>query len=83
MRSDEGWTTPSELAEYAYCPRALHYRRTLGPSPPSRPAVAGERYHVRVLGAELRRASHGAAYWAIVAAGALLVVGGLIAFRGG
>jgi len=80
VRSEERWTTPSELAEYAYCPRAHYYRQTYGSAPPSRRSVAGERYHARTLGGELRRSAHGSAYWALVGIGALLVLGALAVF---
>ncbi len=44
-----------------HCPRAHHYRQTYGSAAPSRSAVAGERYHSRTLGGELRRSAHGSA----------------------
>ena len=78
MSPGTGWTTPSELAEYVYCPRAHYYRRTYGSSPPNPDSVAGERYHARALGGEFARAGHGTIYWAVVAAGALLAFGGTI-----
>ena len=75
------WVSASELAEYAYCPRAHYYARhppAVGPPRASgRRARAGERFHARTLGAERRHAEHGAAYWAALALGILLVVGAL------
>lgn len=49
------WATATDLAEYAYCPRALYYRRQ-DPSAPELPSAAdGRRYHERSLAAERRR----------------------------
>jgi hypothetical protein len=45
--------------------------------------VAGERYHTRTLGGELRRSTHGSAYWVLVGVGALLVLGALAVFLWG
>jgi CRISPR/Cas system-associated exonuclease Cas4 (RecB family) len=71
----------TDLAEYAYCPRAWYYREhppARGPTRASqRRAVAGERYHARELGAERRREEHGGAYWAVLLAGILLALGGV------
>jgi CRISPR/Cas system-associated exonuclease Cas4 (RecB family) len=78
--SDPRWITPSELAEFAYCPRAHYYRLRYGPEPASADSERGERYHRQVLGAELRRATRGANYWMLVAVGSLLTVGGVVAF---
>jgi CRISPR/Cas system-associated exonuclease Cas4 (RecB family) len=81
MSSGGPWVTATDLAEYAYCPRSHWYYE----HPPvgdrttdaRKRADAGTRYHHRILDAERRRAEHGAAYWAALALGALLVVGGL------
>ena len=80
MERDESWTTPSDLADYAYCPRSHWYRHH---PPERRPSVAsqesalhGVRYHGRVLTGERHRAERGAAYWAVLLVGAVLVVGG-------
>jgi len=82
MEADGGWTSPSELADYAYCPRSYWYRR----HPPAEGASAssndrrraGERYHTAVLGAERRRAERGAAYWTGALLGLGLIVVGLV-----
>jgi CRISPR/Cas system-associated exonuclease Cas4 (RecB family) len=77
VSSPPGWASASDLAEYAYCPRALYYR-TRSPDAPETPdAEGGRRYHERVLRAERRRAEHPAAYWAGVLVGILLVVVGV------
>jgi hypothetical protein len=66
------WTTPSDLAEYAFCPRAHFYRRH-GEAPPSAEAVAGESYHRRRLSSERWRDEHRSVPWVAVAAGVLLL----------
>jgi CRISPR/Cas system-associated exonuclease Cas4 (RecB family) len=71
------WVSPSDLAEYAFCPRALHYRRTRL-SPPSRSADAGEAFHRRRLSAVRWREEHPGLPWLAVAAGVLLVVGAAV-----
>lgn len=67
------WASASELAEYAYCPRALYYRRRDPDAPEPGAAVAGRRYHARVLGAERRRDERAGLYWAGLALGLLIV----------
>jgi CRISPR/Cas system-associated exonuclease Cas4 (RecB family) len=68
--------TASDLAEYAYCPRAYWYRRhppPEGPTPSSRGARAGgERYHARALTTRYRRERWPAVWWVLVAVGLLL-----------
>jgi CRISPR/Cas system-associated exonuclease Cas4 (RecB family) len=82
MDPDPPWTSPSELADYAYCPRSHWYRAhppARGPSSASAArSRAGVRYHRRVLTAERRRAERGAAYWAGVVLGVVLVVLGAV-----
>lgn len=82
MPDRDGWTSPSELAEYTFCPRALHYRQTRGPAPPSRSADAGTAYHGDRLSAERWRAEHPGLPWAVVLVGGLLVVVALLAAFG-
>jgi len=81
MEPDDGWTSPSDLADYAYCPRSHWYRHHRPAWGPNRVAMArvrgGLRYHRRTLTAERRRAERGAAYWVGLLAGVGLVVGGL------
>lgn len=79
---DTRWVTPSELAEYAYCPRAHYYRRRYGAPPPGRSLRAGQVYHARALGGELRRAMHGRTYWAVIAFGGLLFAVGVLSALG-
>ena len=80
MASDDGWTTPSDLADYAYCPRSHWYRHHPprgGPSSDSQErAREGQRYHHRVLTAERHRAERGGAYWVALVIGMALVLGG-------
>jgi len=66
------WTTPSELAEYAFCPRAQHYRITQD-APASESAAAGTRYHQQRLGAERWRDEHRRLPWLAVVTGLLLL----------
>jgi len=73
VASSGPWVSPRDLAEYAYCPRALYYRRR-GPAPPSRASEAGEAFHERTLGAERRRDERGWAAWLAVLVGLLLVL---------
>jgi CRISPR/Cas system-associated exonuclease Cas4 (RecB family) len=72
------WTSPSDLAEFAFCPRAHYYRQRL--EAPETPATAaGERDHERRLGAERWRDEHGALAWLAVVAGlALLGLAGFL-----
>ncbi len=81
-RDDESWTSPSDLADYAYCPRSHFYRHHPPPAGPSAASGArrraGRDYHRRTLAAERRRADRGGAYWAGVAVGVVLAVGGIL-----
>lgn len=81
MDPDAGWTSPSDLADYAYCPRSHWYRHhPPGPGPSrssSRRRTAGQRYHRRVLTAERQRAERGGVYWAGVLVGVALVALGM------
>jgi len=86
MGADDGWTTPSDLADYAYCPRSHWYRHHPPPGGPSsgsqRSALGGVRYHDRVLTAERHRAERGAAYWVVLLLGvALMALGAWWVFR--
>jgi CRISPR/Cas system-associated exonuclease Cas4 (RecB family) len=80
MDPETSWTSPSELADYTYCPRAHWYSRhppASGPSAASaRRSRAGQRYHRRVLTAERHRSERGRAYWASVLLGVVLVLAG-------
>lgn len=75
------WVTASELADYAYCPRSWWYGQTLGPDgrtpEAARLVAAGEVHHQRVLSAESDRERFGSRYYAVVAAAALLILGGV------
>ncbi|HTW77539.1 MAG TPA: hypothetical protein VMG14_07255 [Thermoplasmata archaeon] len=81
MSAERSWTSASDLADYAYCPRSHWYHEHPpdgGPSSDARArAAGGQRYHARTLGAERRRAEHGAAYWGALLVGVLLVLGGI------
>ncbi len=80
--SDERWSSPSDLADYAYCPRSHFYRHHPPPVGPSAASGARRRagrvYHRRTLAAERRRADRAGAYWAGVAVGVVLVVAGVL-----
>jgi len=82
MEETGRWVTASDLAEYAFCPRAHWYRLhppREGETASARDrATAGSRYHRRVLGDERRRAEHPGAYWTALAVGLVLVVGGTV-----
>jgi CRISPR/Cas system-associated exonuclease Cas4 (RecB family) len=74
--------TASDLAEYAYCPRAYWYRThppAEGPAPSSVGARSrGERFHARALTTRSRREQWSAAWWVLVGAGLLLCVLALV-----
>lgn len=80
MGPDREWTSPSDLADYAYCPRSHWYRHHPPAGGPSRYASlrrrAGAQYHLRILTAERHRAERGAAYWVGAFVGIGLVVAG-------
>jgi len=57
------WVSATDLAEQAFCPRSLYYRRRAPDAPESPSEAAGRQYHARVLGAERRRSEHPVAYW--------------------
>ena len=73
------WISSTDLAEYAYCPRAGYYRRRHPDARPSGPALAGTAYHARVLGRERREEERPAVYWVGLLVGALLAGAGLLA----
>jgi hypothetical protein len=81
MGDRDPWVSATDLADYAYCPRSHWYHEHPprgGPSPAARERAAfGQRFHARVLSGERRRAAHGAAYWAALGVGVLLVLGAL------
>lgn len=86
MAGRGAWSSPSDLAEWAYCPRAHFYRHarpagTVGPAARAR-RRRGTSYHARTLGAERRRAEHARAYALAVALGlALAAVGVVLLWR--
>jgi len=69
---EPSWTTPSELAEYTFCPRAAYYRRTEAP-PPTPASEGGIAFHRRRLGAERWRDEHRLAPWVTLLVGAALL----------
>ena len=81
MGDPGAWTSASDLADYAYCPRSLWYHDHPPDAGPSRAArrraESGQRYHARELTGERRRAEHGGAYWAALAVGVVLLAGAL------
>lgn len=81
MADARPWVTPSDLAEYAFCPRALHYRRTRD-DPGSKAATRGVAYHRRRLSSERRREALGGVPWVAVALGAVLVVVAVVLVAG-
>ena len=76
------WASASELAEYAYCPRAWWYQRhppVEGPTRESRRAAeAGVRFHRSELAAERRRDRLGPGYAILLAVAILLTVAGVV-----
>lgn len=74
--------TASDLAEYAYCPRAYWYQYHPPPEGPdlaSRAARAhGERFHLRALTVRSRRERWSPLWWMLVAAGLLLSLFALV-----
>ena len=82
MGQDDGWTSPSDLADYAYCHRAHYYRHhppATGPSRTSRDrSQFGVRYHRRVLLAAERRERRGVAYWGTLLLGLGLLLAGAL-----
>ena len=76
------WVSASELAEYAYCPRAWYYRSHPPPGGRTaagrRSAAAGEAYHGRTLDAEWARERSGAAYAYLLLAGLAVVIVGVV-----
>jgi CRISPR/Cas system-associated exonuclease Cas4 (RecB family) len=74
--------TASDLAEYAFCPRAYWYRKHPPAEGPSRAsAVArsgGERFHARTLATRSRRERWSALWWILVGAGLLLCLLALV-----
>jgi hypothetical protein len=75
---DGAWASVSDLAEYAYCPRALWYRHhppAGGPAPDSAlDRSRGEQFHARRLSAVATRAEPARWPWALLALGAILVL---------
>jgi len=77
-----GRTSPSDLADYAYCPRSHWYRHHPPAGGPSaegqRRSEQGEQYHARTLRGTRVRAEHGLAYAGLVVVGLLGVAGGIL-----
>jgi hypothetical protein len=75
------WASASELAEYAYCPRAWYYRSHPPPGGRSREgrraASEGEAFHGRTLAAEWERERSGTSYAYVLVAGFLLALAGV------
>jgi len=73
VAAEDDWVTPSDLAEYTFCPRA-HFYRQQTEEPRSRSARAGETFHRRRLGAERWREEHPHLPWVAVVLGLGLTV---------
>ncbi|MGP8072570.1 MAG: hypothetical protein ACLPZM_05525 [Thermoplasmata archaeon] len=78
-------TSPSDLADYAYCPRSHWYRHHPPEGGPSkdgqRRSASGERYHQQTLRGTRVRSEFGVAYAWLIAVGVLLLaVGGIVWF---
>jgi len=84
MPENGPWVSATDLGDYAFCPRSHYYHDHPPEGGPTRASqrrsTAGARYHARVLGAERRHEEHAGAYWAALAVGLLLVVGGVAWF---
>jgi CRISPR/Cas system-associated exonuclease Cas4 (RecB family) len=78
----DDWASASDLAEYAYCPRAWYYRTHEPARPVSsaarRASAAGERYHRSTLATEERRERHVTGYLAALLVAVLLILGGIL-----
>lgn len=77
MEPTEPWVSASDLAEYAYCPRAHYYSThpdvTGGTGRPGPRARAGVLYHRRTLSTEKRHDEHARLYVGLLLAGIALV----------
>ncbi len=77
MLEDPDWVSASDLAEYAYCPRAFWYRKHppagMSASNSDRSSRRGQRFHRRELGAERKREAHAGGYVALVLFGIALL----------
>ena len=75
----------SDLADYAFCPRSHWYRHHPPPGGPAADAElrqgAGRSAHESWGRAERRHESYRALYWALIAVGLLVIVGGILAWR--
>ncbi len=73
-----GWVSVSDLAEYAYCPRAFWYRRHPPPLGPTRASIEarsrGSLVHERELTSRLRWEGRGGWVWWLLGLGILLCV---------
>jgi CRISPR/Cas system-associated exonuclease Cas4 (RecB family) len=81
MATERSWTSASEIADYAFCPRSHWYHEHPPAEGPSSAhlarAAAGTRFHATTLAAERRHAEHGGAYWVGLLVGVVLLVGGI------
>jgi len=82
----QGWTSASELAEFAFCPRAWYYSTHPPGFAPDRRAVdrseGGRAFHTEALRTEQHRETGGASaagwMWLGIAATVLLLLAGLV-----
>jgi CRISPR/Cas system-associated exonuclease Cas4 (RecB family) len=81
MATQRSWASASDLADYAFCPRAHWYHDHPPPEGPTSAhrarSAAGVRFHTVALTAERRHATYGGAYWVGLLVGVLLLLGGL------
>ena len=75
-----GWVSASDLADYAYCPRAHWYQRhpPRGAPGPAASARRGVRFHRRELRSERRREESAGIYLLLAILGVALVVGTIL-----
>jgi CRISPR/Cas system-associated exonuclease Cas4 (RecB family) len=85
-RAYRTWVSATDLAEYAYCPRAHYYRHHPPPGgadPESqRRSAAGELFHARSARQVGRSERLGVVGYALLAAGAILLIGLLLVLVG-
>lgn len=78
MGAPSPYRSATDLAEYAYCPRARYYRERYGEPPRTPAARAGTLYHERKLRAVRRRHDRPGLSAGIVVAGAVLLAVALL-----
>ncbi|MGI0133259.1 MAG: PD-(D/E)XK nuclease family protein [Thermoplasmata archaeon] len=73
------WSSASDLADYAYCPRSHYYRHHMPPGGPSASSVSaserGREFHAATLARVARRESSGGLWVALALASGVVLVG--------